>query len=133
MHQVFEIETATFKETGPRPDAINEMIGGDEMAAWVRAQLCAKGHACTEFWPEDHGWDFFVELDRRQYMVVSSCDFEEAGKPAIWHAVQLSHQRSIVDRLLGRNRTPEPDPLLADLRDILKANKDFKILAEHSM
>ncbi|MEZ0471589.1 hypothetical protein [Luteimonas salinilitoris] len=123
FHRLFEIETDKFPGVAPRPDAINEMIGGDELAAWLHDRLIAQGYACRDIYTEDHGWDFEVTRDRRRYRVVCSCDFEKEGVPARWHFVQVAQIKG---------EPVEPDPLLAEVRVILVAGDDIQIVADEA-
>lgn len=130
MHRVFEVETALFKGLAPRPEAINELIGGDEMANWLHNQLEKRVAGLSEIWAEDHGWAFQAEVNGRQYLVVCSCDFENTRSPATWHAVQVADKRSLMDKLLGRNKTPISDPLVEIIRETLRSNPHFSVLDE---
>ena len=65
MHHAFEIETPMFKGVAPRPNAVNQLIGGDELCAWIHARLASCGIELSEAWPEDHGWDFEARLEDR--------------------------------------------------------------------
>ncbi|MCD9026720.1 hypothetical protein LDO26_00635 [Luteimonas sp. BDR2-5] len=121
FHHLFEIETDRFAGAAPRPDAINEMIGGDELAAWLHGRLCARGHACGEVYAEDHGWDFEITQDRRRYRVVCSCDFPEEGVPETCHFVQVAQTKGA---------PTAPDPLLAEVRAILAAEPDIAIVSD---
>jgi len=43
FHHLFKIETNIFDGTALRSNAINELIGGDELAAWFNERLVARG------------------------------------------------------------------------------------------
>lgn len=130
MHIVFRIETEFFKGTAPRPDAVNELIGGDEIAHWMRKQLISKGFDASEIWPEDHGFDFSVKSEEKSYLIVSSCDFEEFSRPQQEHTVQVTLERSILDKLFGRNKGGNDDPVVSAVRGALAGNSDFRIIDE---
>lgn len=122
-HHLFEIETDAFAGLAPRPDAINEAVGGDELAAWLYARLSERGHACRDLGAEDHGWDFDVAHEGRRYRVVSSCEFEAEGVPARCHVVQVAQTRGA---------PVDPDPLLGDVRALLAGNPDFVVVADET-
>lgn len=128
MHHIFEIKTDAFQGVAPRPDAINELIGGDEMAEWLCEQLDADGMSSDIMGPEDYGWEASVVFENRYYRIICACDFDELSSPADQHIVQLVYNRSLMDKLFGRNKLPEPDPVLSKLRGLLTAHPDFTIL-----
>ena len=131
MHVVIGVETDMFKGTAPRPDAVNELIGGDEMAAWLRRELTTRGIDASEVWAEDHGWDFSVAHNGCIYLVVCSCDFEDARTPKREFCVQVALQRSFCDRLLGRRKVDkEQDEVLQMVRSTLTANPNFTLTFE---
>lgn len=121
FHQLFEIETDLFSGDAPRPDAINELIGGDELAAWLYKRLVAKGIICHAPYAEDHGWDFEVRSDRRRYLVVCSCEFADDGVPADRHFVQVARTKGEAN---------EPDPVLVSVREVLTNEQAIQILAD---
>jgi hypothetical protein len=52
----WDFTTESFRDS---PEARAENINGIEgrrLAELLRTQLDAKGFACGEVWPEDHGW-----------------------------------------------------------------------------
>ncbi len=61
MHHAIEFKTKLFQGTAPRPDAINELIGGDQAASWIQGQLSARGFTPGTIVAEDHGWDFTIQ------------------------------------------------------------------------
>ncbi len=131
MRVVIGVETDIFKGTAPRPGAVNDLIGGDEMAAWLRRELKTRGIDASEVWADDHGWDFTIAHNGRTYLVVCSCDFEDVGTPAREFLVQVSLERSFFDRLLGRRKVDkERDDVLRMVRSTLAANPDFTLTFE---
>ena len=127
MDAVFEIRTDRFTGTAPR-DGVNENIGGDELASWLSAQLREAGLSAVDPWPEDHGWDFAVRHDGGVYLIVCSCEFEEGPAPATDFLVQVSLERSFMDKLLGRRKMDAAsDPVVAAVRGVLSAQADMKV------
>lgn len=127
MDAVFEIRTERFAATAPR-GGVNDNIGGDELAIWLSAQLREAGLSAVDPWPEDHGWDFAVRHDGGVYLVVCSCEFDEGPKPATDFLVQVSLQRSFMDKLLGRRKLEAvSDPVMTAVREILNAQSDMKV------
>lgn len=131
MHVVIGVETDMFKGTAPRPDAVNELVGGDEMAVWLHRELLTRGIGASEIWADDHGWDFNLTQKGCSYLVVCSCDFEDVGTPEQEFFVQVSLERSFFDRLLGRRKLDEEqDEILRMVRSTLAANPDFTLTFE---
>ena len=127
MDAVFEVRTERFTGTAPR-DGVNENIGGDELAIWLSSQLREAGLSAVDPWPEDHGWDFAVRHDGGVYLIVCSCEFDEGSKPATDFLVQVSLQRSFMDKLLGRRKLDAAsDPVMTAVREILNAQSDMKV------
>ncbi len=123
VHHLFEIKTDIFLGVGPRPDAINKGIGGDELAAWLFARLSEGGYACRDLGAEDHSWDFDVAHEGLRYRVVCSCEFEAEDEPARAHVAQVAQTRGA---------TVDPDPLLGAVRALLAGNPDFVVATDEA-
>jgi hypothetical protein len=124
---VFEVRTERFTGTAPR-GGVNEDIGGDELAVWLSAQLNENGVSAVDPWPEDHGWDFAVRHDDGVYLIVCSCEFEGGPQPATDFLVQVSLQRSLMDKIMGRRKMDAAsDPVVAAVREVLLAQSDMKV------
>ncbi len=123
FHHVFEIDTALFQGTAPRPDSFNEMIGGDELAAWLHAALVEKGLDCAKPYVTDHGWDFEIRHEGGRYLVVCSCDFETEGEATEWHAVQVAHQKG---------NPIDPNPVLNLVRSVLEGEPAMTITVDEA-
>ncbi|WP_025884972.1 hypothetical protein [Asaia prunellae] len=121
FHHLFDIESSIFRGSAPRPDAINEQIGGDELAAWLHERLIAAGIACDPVHAEDHGWDFEIKSGKRRYLVVCSCEFRKKGVSTSWHSVQVAQTKGAA--LI-------PDPVLVAVREVLSAAPDIRILTD---
>ena len=132
MHHVFEIKTDAFQGIAPRPEAINELVGGDEMAEWLCKQLDTDGLSSDIIGPEDYGWEANIVFQDRFYRLICSCDFDALAVHANQHIVQLVYRRSLMDKLFGRNKLTEPDPVLSKLRGVLSERSDFTILHDQT-
>ncbi|MUO42182.1 MULTISPECIES: hypothetical protein [Rhizobium/Agrobacterium group] len=121
FHHLFEIETDLFKGTAPRPDALNDLIGGDELAAWLHERLSANEIACGSVHAEDHGWDFEIHSEDRRYRIVCSCEYEEEGRPAREHFIQVAQVKGAA---------VVPDPVLAAVRGVLMAATDIEVTGD---
>lgn len=130
MHHAIEFETKLFQGTAPRPDAINELIGGDEAASWMHGQLSKRGFTPGTIVAEDHGWDFTVQNGEKTYLIVSSCDFSDLGTTENHHIIQVANRRSFLDKLFGRNKTVGIDPMLKEVREIIERHPEMAIVSE---
>jgi hypothetical protein len=133
MHKAIVFETDLFNGTSPRPEAVNELIGGDETANWIHSELSKRGYEPDEIVPEDHGWDFLVGKDDKTYLIVCSCDFTGLGQVETCHVIQVSNRRSLIDKLLGRNKTIGEDPMYVEIRDIVRNHPKMAITEEVTM
>ncbi|MCF1464056.1 hypothetical protein FS827_22385 [Agrobacterium vitis] len=121
FHHLFEIEAGLFKGTAPRPDAVNDLIGGDESAAWLHERLSAKEIACGSVHAEDHGWDFEIQSGDRRYRIVCSCEFEDEGISAREHFIQVAQVKGAA---------VVPDPVLAAVRGALMSAADIEVTGD---
>ncbi|MCH7304036.1 MULTISPECIES: hypothetical protein [Acinetobacter] len=124
FHHLFEIETDIFKGVAPRPDAINELIGGDEFAVWLRERLILQQISCKDIYAEDHGWDFVLNVVGRSYLIVCSCEFEDEELSTEWHSVQIAQIKGEII---------EADPILDLLRKLLIDASELTVLADESI
>ncbi len=131
MHVVFEVKTDRFTGTAPRA-GVNDLIGGDELANYLSAALREGGFGAVDPWPEDHGWDFSLRHNDNVYLIVCSCDFDDYTTPSSDYIVQVSLERTLMDRLLGRRKSnADSDPVLAGVRAIIAREPDMQIVEAH--
>lgn len=79
---------------------------------------------------EDHGWDFHVGKGDKNYWIISSCDFSGLGQVETRHVIQVANRRTLLDKLLGRNKAIGIDPMYNEVRSIIRNNPDMAIVAE---
>jgi hypothetical protein len=118
LHIVFE--TSEFvDDAASRAARVNETVGGAALATWLAEEARAAGLPAVTPWVEDHGWDFAIATDAGTYLCVCSVEDDENGAPVREAHVSVSKDRSIWDRLQGRNKVAKDDPVIRSLRDAI--------------
>ena len=92
-------------------------LEGHALAAWLQAQFRAAAIDASDIWPEDHGWDFTIAHQGAKY--TCACAREADGPGPAEAQITLHKSRSLLDRLLGRNRLDAADPIAGALRTAL--------------
>jgi hypothetical protein len=77
----------------------------------------------TEPEPEDWGWYSFANWDGRTYLLGSSASEEHDGEHE-W-VLQVVKQRTLVEKVLGRERMQKDDGLASFLLQLLKQEPAF--------
>jgi hypothetical protein len=129
MPIVIEFKTAKFDPASEPPNRINP-IRGHSILAWLRAHVIPEA---TEPAAEDWGWYSEVEFEGSNYLVGSICHDPDDGStsPLRDWMIQIHKQRSIADRVLGRNKIEPGDPLAATIVTALRADPAFLEVHEH--
>jgi hypothetical protein len=73
---------------------------------------------------EDWGWYSFVEWGNQKYLIGASAEQEDANNGE-W-CLQVEKQRSIKERLLGKEKMTKDDGCLQVILSILNAESQFK-------
>lgn len=127
----FSFETRAFTDSDEiRAQNVNG-ITGHTLAMWLARQLRAAGitvpqsdvakEPVPDVWAEDHGWDFYASDETSEYLISCSVDTEAGDTPNEAH-VTLGKQRSLVDRLLGRNKYSWDDGVVRAVKSVLEAS-----------
>jgi hypothetical protein len=119
MAHLITFTTARFDPASEPANPINP-IAGQSVLLWLRDGLAKAGYRTTEPDTEDWGWYFDVADAQGSYLVGASGDGNSDGPEIEW-VIQVDRHRSLMDRLLGRNRLTADDPLLACIEDIVRA------------
>ena len=101
------------------PNPINP-IAGQGLLKWLREQLVSAGYEATEPELEDCGWYVIAKRGEASYLVGASSDVD-AVTPREW-IVQIHRERSLIDRLLGRNKLQADDPLSSSIEEWIRAH-----------
>ena len=127
MAQLISFKTSIFDPREEQPNPINP-IAGESVLRWIREHVLDGKYASTEPDAEDWGWYIEVNVADSRYLVGASGQFEEPGEnadAALEWLVQVEKLRSLVDKLLGRNKMQPEDILVTVLVDALKAEPAF--------
>lgn len=121
MASVIRFNTSKFDVAAERPNPINP-ITGQSLLAWLR-QAAKPRVAITEPEPEDWGWYSFAEWNGRTYLLGSSASEEDNGERE-W-VLQVVKQRTLLEKVLGRERMQEDDGLAAFVLGLLAQEPAF--------
>jgi hypothetical protein len=121
MHPVIRFKTTLFDLAAEKPNPINP-IRGSSILEWLRARP-PEDMEMSDSAAEDWGWYCDVTWPGATYLLGASA--EEAGDGNHEWALQLEKSRSLVDKLLGRNKLAEDDFCLATLREVLSQEPAF--------
>jgi hypothetical protein len=118
MAHLITFTTARFDPASEPANPINP-IAGQLVLAWLQEGLTKAGYRTTEPDTEDWGWYIDVADAQGSYLVGASGDGGGAGTDVEW-VIQIHRHRSMMDRVLGRNRLVTDDPLLACIEAIVR-------------
>ena len=119
----FMFATSAFHDSADiRAQSINDMCG-HSLATWLVAALETAGFDTSDVWAEDHGWDFSVKHLGAKYLC--ACCIIDGDEPFEGH-VTMSKSRSIMDRLKGRGRLTDDDPVAAGIQTALESSRDVR-------
>ena len=76
---------------------------------WLQKKLRGAGYEVTAPEPEDWGWYVYVKGPEISYLVGASSDVDQPD-PREW-TVQIHRERSLMDKLMGRNKLAGTDQL----------------------
>src|SRR5580765_7286326 len=102
MAHVISFTTDRFDISAERPNSINP-IAGQSVLLWLREELSRAQYRVTEPDTEDWGWYIDVETTAASYLVGASGEAVDPTPTFAW-VVQVHKERSMTDKLLGRNK-----------------------------
>ena len=112
--------TDRFDVSGEKPNAINP-IAGQTVLLWLREDLLKAQYRVTEPDTEDWGWYIHVEGADASYLVGASAEAADPTPIVAW-IVQVHKNRSMKDKVLGRNKMATDDPLFALIEKIVRGD-----------
>ncbi len=115
MHFVIRFVTDKF-DVHTEDENPNNQIYGQSLLQWLREKV-GKDLAMTKPDHEDWGWYSYINWDGRPYMVGANSEDDPSEKGTIsehdgireW-VFQLEKQRSLKEKLLGREKMTPDDP-----------------------
>ena len=120
MAHIVSFRTSKFDVSAETPNPINP-IAGQSVQKWLRAELAKAHYTATEPDTEDWGWYMDVTGSDGSYLVGASADADGSTSDVEW-VVQVHKHRSISDKLFGRNKMAEDDPLMAIIERVMRGD-----------
>ena len=129
MAYIIEFKTAKFDPAKEPPNPINA-IAGQSVLVWLREVALP---AATDPDHADWGWYIEVQIEGAGYLVGSICYEPEEGSssgPERDWLIQIHKNRSLIDKLLGRNKLQGDDPLIQKVVAALRVDSLFRDIQE---
>jgi hypothetical protein len=124
MAHLITFATDKFDISKETPNDINP-IAGESVLKWIRHHLASAGFTSTEPGAEDWGWYMNVEGGGASYLVGASGEPERPPPDVDW-TIQVHRNRSMMDKLTGKNKLSNDDPLFAFLERLVRAEPEFR-------
>jgi len=115
--------SSRFDVSAERPNPINP-IAGESVLSWLCEKLRSAGYDATAPEPEDWGWYMYVRCAEGSYLVGAGSDTDQP-EPREW-AIQIHRERSLSDKVFGRNRLAADDAVSALIEKIVRDNHDVR-------
>lgn len=123
MAHLISFVTDRFDPAKESPNDINP-IPGEALLLWLRKRLQALGYDTTLPRTEDWGWYVHSDSGISRYLVGASGD-PESGPDIHW-MIQIDNERSLGDKIFGRNRLSATDGLSDAVERLVRGEGDFR-------
>jgi hypothetical protein len=124
MAHLISFATGRFDVSKETPNDINP-IAGEGVLTWIRERLTGTGYSSTTPSTEDWGWYMNVERAGVSYLVGASGEPERPPPDMDW-IVQIHKNRSLKDKLTGKNKLTTDDQLMALLEKLIRGEPSFR-------
>ena len=121
MTRVIRFRAAKFDVSAEHPNPINP-IPGESLLLWLAVQAKPRALVSPPA-PEDWGWYAIVNWAGRRYMLGSSASAEGDGGHE-W-VLQVVKSRSMIEKLLGRERMAFDDSCASFFQGLLETEPSF--------
>jgi hypothetical protein len=121
-------ETDRFNVSEVKEHFINACCFGEDLAEWLRQQLTRKGLSAGAPYQEDWGWEMLAQQGSQSYYLGVGGYLREGAvgtNDGEWR-IMLEKKRSIWERLRGRNKMVETEPIVAIVEGLLREQADFR-------
>ena len=121
------LRTGRFNRTKVGEHFINPFCFGEDFAGWLAQELIKKGVTVTRAaYQEDWGWEMAVAMDQSRYFIGIGPESEgpEQSDFGRWR-IFLTRRRTLGERLTGRGRITNEDPLFVLIEQIANKQSDF--------
>jgi len=121
-------ETSRFNLSRVGPHFINPCCFGEDVAGWLRERLRSEGWEVTEPDQEDWGWYVEASRDGASYTLGLGGipNDEDGGSDEGEWRVMVTKHRSLIDRLRGKNRLIEDEPILTLIESVLRSEPEHR-------
>ncbi len=129
MNYVISFYSDTFDLRNEKENTINP-IKGISVGKWLNPILESKGVTCTNIEEEDWGWYSYASLEGQKYLVgyIAIPASSKGNNAEI--LIQVHKERTLIEKLLGKNKLTSNDPLINKVSGIIKNNSEFKDIKE---
>ena len=127
-------ETDRFNVSEVKKHFINPCCFGEDLAEWLRQKLIAKDVTASTPGQEDWGWYLFAQRGSDRYFLGVGGHRKEnspAGNEGEWRII-VEKRRSLWDRLRGRNKITNADPILSMIEGLLRETGNFRNVRRES-
>ena len=118
MAHLLYITTTKFDATKEPPNPINP-IAGHGLLTWLGEELHKIGWDVTEPDAEDWGWYFYAQKSGASYLVGASGEMASGIPPTDW-IIQIHKNRTLFQKLTGKNKMADDDLLARDIESIVR-------------
>jgi len=118
--------TGRFNLSQVQKHFINPCCFGEDLATWLQAKLAEWDIRASDPGQEDWGWYVRAKQGDDSYFLAVSGNFANGTNQDYgeWRIIVLK-KRSIWDRIRGKGKIADRDPMLRIIEEILRAEADF--------
>jgi hypothetical protein len=124
MPHLISFTTKKFDAWKETPNPINP-IAGESVLTWIRGELNKTGWDVSEPDAEDWGWYMIAQRSGASYLVGASGEVADDTPPNDW-IVQIHKQRTFFEKLTGKNKMTDGDPLSREIEALARRSEEFK-------
>lgn len=129
MIYVISFYSDTFGLKNEKVNTINP-IKGISVGEWLNPILASKGVSLTDIDEEDWGWYSYATLANQKYLIGYIAIPENSKENTAEIIIQVHKERTIFEKLFGKNKLTSNDPLIKEVSSIIKNTKEFKGIEE---
>jgi hypothetical protein len=138
--QLVTFKTGRFDVTRETPNESNA-FAGQSVLSWLRDELIRHRYECTAPDMEDWGWYIHVNGRDGTYMIGASAEvgykendgetlsYDVAADAVLDWTLQIHKQRSVLEKLLGKNKMTSDDGLCALVENIVRSDSRLNEVA----
>ncbi len=128
-------QTNRFNVSEVKRHFINPCCFGEDLAEWLRQQLTKKGVGAGTPYQEDWGWEMLAQQGPQGYFLGVGGYLREGAvdkNDGEWR-IMVEKKRSICEKLRGKNKMSETEPILSIIEDILREQADVRNMSREFM